>query len=29
MDALPLGRKTYDILASNRPGAPDEIPFTT
>jgi dihydrofolate reductase len=28
MDALLLGRKTYDIFASYWPNAPEEIPFT-
>jgi dihydrofolate reductase len=28
MDALLLGRKTYDIFANYWPGAPEEIPFT-
>ena len=29
MDALLLGRKTYEIFANYWPTAPDEIPFTT
>jgi dihydrofolate reductase len=28
MDALLLGRRTYDIFANYWPGAPEEIPFT-
>jgi len=28
MDALLLGRKTYDIFARYGPNAPEEIPFT-
>src|SRR5262245_24629297 len=28
MDALLLGRKTFDIFAAYWPTAPDEIPFT-
>ncbi len=28
MDALLLGRRTYDLFASYWPSAPDEIPFT-
>jgi dihydrofolate reductase len=28
MDALLLGRRTYDIFADYWPGAPEEIPFT-
>lgn len=28
MDALLLGRKTYEIFASYWPSAPEEIPFT-
>jgi dihydrofolate reductase len=28
MDALLLGRRTYDIFAAYWPGAPEEIPFT-
>ena len=28
MDALLLGRRTYEIFANYWPGAPEEIPFT-
>ena len=28
MDALLLGRRTYDIFAADRPNAPEDIPFT-